>query len=46
MRVYIHFPIDKCRIWKNVQPYTESKKDDSDRNQIWKRNYRKGVRIR
>lgn len=26
MRVYVHFPIDKCRIWKNVQPYTESKK--------------------
>ena len=43
MRVYVHFPIDKCRIWKNVQPYTESKKDDSDRNQIWKRNYGKGV---
>ena len=44
--VYVHFLIDKCRIWKNVQPYTESKKDDSDRNQIWKRNYREGVRIR
>lgn len=46
MMVYVHFLIDKCRIWKNVQPYTESKKDDSDRNQIWKRNYREGVRIR